>query len=206
MASNIAILITAYFHIVLRMSIFITQEAPLFKEVPSLASWIFLLGFLDIIWHTSFCCIQCVYFPKSASYIIETLGTIFLSEFALLIVWTTLENICSAITVWFLIKLHCYPSAFTPFMLGLTTTSLSVGCVLSLAIAVDRIYFLRKRGRLLLRRLRDLYQKLRNRQMINKEQNFNNETHITKENFVNKRGRHGNCPRCKQKKYNTTPC
>lgn len=207
MASLCAVLITAYFHVFLRMSVFIRQEPPLFKEVPSLASWLFLFGLLDIIWHTKFSYIQYVYLPPIVGYAVETLTALFLTEFSLLVVWTKLENICCAMTVWLMIKINCYPSALTPYVLGFTTTLLSAFCILSLAIAADRIYFLRKRGRIILRRIQDLYEKLRKRAMENKSLNYNNEVHLTKDCITPKRTRHNNCPRCRQKRYNnSTPC
>lgn len=187
MASIYSVLITAYLHIILRVSLFINQEEPVFTQVPNLASWIFLMGLIDLIWHTRFTYIDSFHLPRIAGIAVEILMSIFLSEFGLLVVWTAMENVCSAVTIWFLMALRFYPNRYTSFILGLTTTILSVSCILSMAVATDQIYFIRKRGRFLIHRLYCIVRSLKQRFFASKNKCQINEIHITQDLITPKR-------------------
>lgn len=207
MASAYSILITAYLHIVLRISIFIRQEDALFKQVPPLASWLFLLGLLDILWNTSFCYVKYFHLPVVAEFVVETLAAILFTEFGLLVIWTTLENLCSALTIWTMMKLNIYPCSYAPYVLGFTTTVLSIYCVASIAIACDHIYFLRKRGRIVLQRIRDMYINLQKHFFAEKKCNIQEpEVHITQDLISPKRNRRQGCTRYRVKRKTTPTC
>lgn len=175
MASYFAVAVTAFLQIILGISIFIEQNSDLCSTAPTLASWIFLVAFLDILLDICIYPVRYMHLPYICQIVAETLVTILVSEFGSLVVWCTIEKICCKLCKSFLLLVGMTPRfyyAWENYILGTATTSTSLAILLFVMQATDHFHFIRKKSLRMCRNinsnLTESWFKLRNLMMANK--------------------------------------
>ncbi|XP_065362847.1 uncharacterized protein LOC135956323 [Calliphora vicina] len=149
MASSCAVAIAAFLQIVLRISFFIEQSSDVCSTAPTLASWIFLVAFLDILLDICIYPVRYMHLPYICQIVAETIVTILLTEFGLLMVWCTIEKICCKLCKSLLLVIGVTPRFYynwENYILGTVTTCLSLVILLFVGQATDNFHFMRKRS------------------------------------------------------------
>ncbi|KAM7350738.1 uncharacterized protein ACRADG_009211 [Cochliomyia hominivorax] len=175
MASSFAVAVAAFLQIVLRISFFIEQNSDLCSTAPTLASWIFLVAFLDILLDICIYPVRYMHLPYICQVVVETIITILLTEFGSLVVWCTIEKICCKLCKSFLLLIGVKESfyyAWENYVLGTATISTSLVILLLVGQATDHLHFMRKKSLRLSRKintnLTEIWKKLRSLLMTNK--------------------------------------
>ncbi|XP_023296792.2 uncharacterized protein LOC111679452 [Lucilia cuprina] len=173
MASSCAVAIAAFFQIVLRISFFIEQTSDRCSSAPTLASWIFLIAFLDILLDISIYPIRYMHLPYICQIVAETIITVFLTEFGLLMVWCTIEKICCKLSNSLLLFIGMTPRFYydwESYILGFVTITTSLAILLFVGQATDHVHFMRKRSMRLCRKINsyvvETWSKLRSLLMV----------------------------------------
>ena len=156
MASKYAIGITAFLQIILRISFFIEQRGDACSAAPTLASWIFLIAFLDILLDLCIYPIRYMHLPYVCQIVAETLITVLLTEFGSLVVWCTIEKITCKLSKSLLLLFGMAPNTYydyETYILGTVTTATSLAILLFVGQATDHYHFLRKRSMRMCRKI-----------------------------------------------------
>lgn len=156
MTVTAAIVIAALFQIVLRTSFFFEQEKGLCSPAPSLASWIFLIALLDLISDLCLYPVRYMHLPYFCQVIVETIVTILLTEFGAIVVWCTLEKLFWRLIKSLLLIMGMSTTTYVNYesiILGLTTTSISLGILAFVGQATDHFHMIRKKYQRIERRV-----------------------------------------------------
>lgn len=149
MVSTCALVVVAALNLILGVSFFIEQDADQCSTAPTLASWIFSIAILDILWDL---CIFSPYYaclPTVCRIVSEIIFSLLVCEFGLLIVWCQIEKLCSRLTksIIFVTGLHSYIlNQHEGYFLGVVTSTLSLAFVIYADKATGNVYYLRKSG------------------------------------------------------------
>lgn len=175
MASSFAVAVAAFLQIILRISFFIEQNSDLCSTAPTLASWIFLIAFLDILLDICVYPVRYMHLPLICQIVAETIVTVLLCEFGSLVVWCTIEKICCKLCKSLLLLMGITPRfyyAWENYILGTATTSTSLAILLFVGQATDHFHFMRKKSLRLCRKinynLSESWLKLRSLMLANK--------------------------------------
>lgn len=156
MASKYAVGIAAFFQIILRVSFFIEQRSDACSAAPTLASWIFLIAFLDFLLDLCIYPIRYMHLPYICQIAAETLIAVLLTEFGTLVVWCTIERIscklCKLVLLLCGMPPHTYYEWET-YILGAVTTFTSLIILVIVGQATDHYHFLHKRSMRMCRKI-----------------------------------------------------
>ncbi|XP_019892795.2 uncharacterized protein LOC109612834 [Musca domestica] len=156
MVSGLAVAITASLHSILGVSFFIEQKADLCSNAPTLASWLFIIGFFDLLLDIEIFPLRYRHLPYLCQVAAETVMSLLLVEFSALIVWCTIENItCRMIKIIFLVA-GLRPKIYMDweqYILGTATTALSLTFLICVGYATDHFYLLQKKSVRLCRKI-----------------------------------------------------
>lgn len=175
MASSCAVAIAAFLQIIVRISFFIEQSSDRCSTAPTLASWIFLMAFLDILLDICIYPVRYMHLPYICQIIAETIVTILLTEFGLFVVWCTIEKICCKLCKSLLLLIGVSPGfyyAWESYILGTITISTSLAILLFVGQATDHFHFMHKRSLRMCRKVNSnlsaIWSKLRSFMVTNK--------------------------------------
>uniref|UniRef100_A0A1B0A9J8 Uncharacterized protein n=1 Tax=Glossina pallidipes TaxID=7398 RepID=A0A1B0A9J8_GLOPL len=149
MVSTCALTVVAALNLLLGVSFFFEQDADQCSTAPTLASWLFSIGILDILWDLSIFSPYYACLPTVCRIVSEIIFSLLVSEVALLIVWCQIEKLCSRLTksIIFVTGLHSYiHDQYEGYFLGAVTSTLSLAFVIYADKATGNIYFLQKSG------------------------------------------------------------
>ncbi|XP_020715516.1 uncharacterized protein LOC101458571 [Ceratitis capitata] len=148
MTVTTAIVTAALFQIILRTSFFFEPEKGLCSPAPTLASWIFLIALLDLISDLCLYPVRYMHLPYFCQVMVETIITIFLTEFGAGIVWCTLEKLCWRLIKSLLLIMGMSTTTYANYetlILGLTTTAISLVILAFVGQATDHFHLIKKK-------------------------------------------------------------
>ncbi|XP_075161424.1 uncharacterized protein LOC142234219 [Haematobia irritans] len=184
MVSLMAAAITTFLHLVLGITFFMEPPPYVwFTTVPSVASWLFVIGFLDLLLDFSLIPLRYMHLPYVCQIIVETIGSIILTEFSSIIIWYNIEKISCTLCKSMLLAIGGLPPAiyyeWEDYILGILTTSISFMFLLSVLYATDHYFIVYKKIKLAYRKsgkhLKHLWQKSRRKLLWTKRNEGSNE-------------------------------
>ncbi|XP_061398176.1 uncharacterized protein LOC133333879 [Musca vetustissima] len=149
MVSRSAVTITAALHLVLGVSFFIKQKSDLCSKAPPLASWLFIIGFFDLLLDMELFPLRYRHLPFVCQIVTETIMSLLLTEFSALIVWCTIEMITCKLCKIGILMAGLSPEIYNTweqYILGCVTTALSLTFLLCVGYATDHLYVVKRKS------------------------------------------------------------
>ncbi|KAH8329555.1 hypothetical protein KR074_012648, partial [Drosophila pseudoananassae] len=119
----IAVTIAAFFQI-MGYAFFLVQPRDCCSPAPILGSWLFLLATLRFLWDVSIIPTRFIHCNRVWQVVVETVGTIFVTEVATIVIWCGIERFLYGLAEDFLGKScsGCDPSPHVYWVSGLVTS------------------------------------------------------------------------------------
>ncbi|XP_030377226.1 uncharacterized protein LOC115626112 [Scaptodrosophila lebanonensis] len=141
MTSILPILFISFVHLVTHTSIIIHQRMDGFVNVPKLASYITYATIMDVIYDIQVIPKHWSHLPGWGKFVIETLFTLLVAEFGIVLVWSTLEAVCITFLLDTIemsgLNIIIYPG-WRRFIIAIATVSLSLSISLAVSTATNR--------------------------------------------------------------------
>uniref|UniRef100_A0A1A9WTE3 Uncharacterized protein n=1 Tax=Glossina brevipalpis TaxID=37001 RepID=A0A1A9WTE3_9MUSC len=150
MVSMYSLSVVAAINMWLSVSFFIEQDEDQCSRAPDLASWIFTIGLMDILWTIRIFSRRYQFLPLICRIICEIIFGLLFMEFSLLIVWCQIEKFSSRLTKIIILIMGLHPyilDRYEMYILGAVTSALSLIFVLYAGKATGNMQFLWKRGK-----------------------------------------------------------
>lgn len=129
MATKLAVCSAGFIHIILGLTLYVTQAADSCSPAPQIASYIFAGTILIIAADTPLFSERYTHLPYSVQYVVETMGTLAILEFFNLWVWCSLERLIYYVVRLMSLFLGMGNETYLElefFLLGVPTTALAI--------------------------------------------------------------------------------
>uniref|UniRef100_A0A1A9VF63 Uncharacterized protein n=1 Tax=Glossina austeni TaxID=7395 RepID=A0A1A9VF63_GLOAU len=158
MVSTGVIIFVAVFHVLLRLALFIEPNTAYCFTDPTLASWIFVIGVLEILWSICVYPIRFMQLPAALQIIIEILVALLLTEFGATVVWCHVDNLSCYLTKSLLLAMGMHPktyAAYEDYILGTATTLVGVAFLIGVVKNTHHLDSMRDNGKHLICKLQN---------------------------------------------------
>uniref|UniRef100_A0A1A9Z2K5 Uncharacterized protein n=1 Tax=Glossina pallidipes TaxID=7398 RepID=A0A1A9Z2K5_GLOPL len=185
MVSTGVIIFVAIFHVLLRVSLFIEPNSTYCFTDPTLVSWIFVIGVLEILWSICVYPMRFIRLPVALKIIIEILVALLLTEFGATVVWCHVDNLSCYLTKSLLLAIGMDPktyAAYEDYILGTATTLVGVAFLIGVAKNTHHLDGMRDSGKHLICKLKNSTMELRKAPTV-KEINKESRKQQTEENL-----------------------
>ncbi|KAI9579274.1 hypothetical protein GQX74_004746 [Glossina fuscipes] len=149
MVSTGVIIFVAVFHVLLHLSFFIEPNTEYCFTDPTLASWIFVIGILEILWSICVYPIQFMQLPAALQIIIEILVALLLTEFGATVVWCHVDNLSCYLTKSLLLSIGMHQKTYAEYedyILGTATTLVALAFLMGVAKTAHHLDGMRDSG------------------------------------------------------------